>query len=246
MEIFAMSLTENKQTYQLTLRDRTCLVWIAQQYAIRLDQLQRLLYRHTPEVDRYKLKPGREALSLDRTYEIMNKWLALGLIEKEIILHGDKLWIWLTRAGLREVQLDFNYSGVPASSRLSHLYYINQVRLAIEAKRPDDLWKSERQILKEQPALAKGETKPHTPDAILTNMANGKITAIEVEVHAKTDDELEDNLRELAISYKSVWYFTTTTTRRQVEKILETFEPAMYKPFILYNLKEYGHEYGIS
>ena len=243
-----MSTIEDKPpSRQLTLRDCLCLTWIAMQYAIRLDQLQRLLYRHTPEGDRYKLRSDLDYVSLDRVYKWIKKHAANGLIEKEIILHRDQAWIWLTRAGLREVELNFNYSGAPSSSRLSHLYYINQVRLAVEAKRPGDSWKSERQIRKETPASARGEAKEHTPDAILTNAMNGKVTAIEVEAHNKTDDELEDDLRELAVSYKSIWYFTTSTTRRQVEKVLETFEPSMKKPFVLYDLKDYGNgEYGIS
>jgi hypothetical protein len=231
---------------QLTPRDIACLTWIALQYAIRLDQLQRLLYRHTPEQDRYKLRPGVDSLSLDRTYDLMNKWLELGLIEKDAILHREKAWIWPTRAGLRGIRLNFNYSGAPSSIRLSHLYYINQIRLAIEAKRPNDLWKSERQIRKEMPATAKGESQPHTPDALLTNMENGKVTALEIELHEKTNDELEEDLRELATSFKSVWYFTTSGTRRQIETMLEEkFTPDMRKPFVLYNLEDYGHEYGI-
>jgi hypothetical protein len=242
-----MSSTETKQpTYQLTPRDRLCLCWIALQYAIRFDQLQVLLFRHTPEQDRYKCKPGSDRVSLDRTYEIIKKWQALGLIEKKIILHGDKLWIWLSRAGLRQAETPLNYSGAPSSIRLPHLYYINQVRLAVEAKRPDDLWQSERHLRKELPPVVKGESQPHTPDALLTNTANGKITAIEVECHAKTDSELEDDLRELAVSYRSVWYFTTPTTRRQVEATLDTFEPALRKPFVLYELKEYGNAYNLS
>ncbi|HYU74591.1 MAG TPA: hypothetical protein VEL31_18125 [Ktedonobacteraceae bacterium] len=243
-----MSSTEAKPpSRQLTPRDRACLIWIAMQYAIRLDQLQRLLYRYTPEADRYKLRSDIDYVSLDRVYKWIKKWTYYGFIEKDIILHRDQPWIWLTRAGLREVELNFNYSGAPASSRLSHLYFINQVRLAIEAKRPGDVWKSERQIRKEAPAAAKGENQPHTPDAILTNTTNGKMTGIEVEVHSKTDDELEDDLRELAVTYKSIWYFTTSTTRRQIETMLETFEPSMQKPFVLYNLTEYGNgEYGIS
>jgi hypothetical protein len=233
-------MSTKPQSRQLTQREKACLIWIALQYAVRLDQLQRLLYRHTPEADRYKLKPGVDYLSLDRTYDIINKLLELGLIEKKTILDGDKLWIWPNRAGLREVGLKFNYSGQPSSSRLSHLYYINQVRFAFEAKRPNDLWKSERQIRKER-------TEGHFPDGVVTNTSNGKDSALEVEVHAKTDKELEDDLRELAVTYKSVWYFTTTATRRQVEKILETFEPSMQKPFLLYDLKDYGNgEYGIS
>lgn len=241
------SVSSNKETvHQLTLRDRICLSWIAMQYAIRLDQLQRLLFRYTPEADRYKLRPGSDRLSLDRTYEIIQKWLALGYIEKGGILHRDKLWIWLSREGLRTCQLSFSYSGKLASSRVPHLFYINQVRLHIEEKRPGDIWKSERQIRKELTITTRDENQPHTPDATLTNMSNGKVTALEIEAHAKTDSELGDDLRELAVSYRSVWYFTTKATRRQVEKMLETFEPPMKKPFVLYDLAEYGNEYGIS
>ena len=105
----------HKKSYQLTPRDKGCLLWIGLQYAIRLDQLQQLLFRHTPERDRSKLKPGSDRLSLARTYEVLEKWLAYGFIEKDIILNGDKLWIWLSRQGLREVQLPFNYGdGAPS------------------------------------------------------------------------------------------------------------------------------------
>src|SRR5438046_655608 len=118
--------TSESKTRLLTQRDRACLIWIGQQYAIRLDQLRRLLYRYTPEPDRYKLKPDTDALSLDRTYDHIKKWLALSLIEKKTILHGDKAWLWLSREGLRFCNLSFTYGdGAPASSRLSHLYYIN-------------------------------------------------------------------------------------------------------------------------
>jgi hypothetical protein len=48
---------------QLTPCDSICLTWIAMQYAIRLNQLQRLLYRYTPEADRYKLEAGTDRLS---------------------------------------------------------------------------------------------------------------------------------------------------------------------------------------
>jgi hypothetical protein len=233
--------------YRLTPRDLICLTWIAMQYAIRLDQLQRLLFRFTPEQDRYKLKPGSDRLSLDRTYEIVSKWVELGYIEKKIILHGDKLWVWLSREGLRAVGLPFTYGGAPSNVRLPHLFYVNQVRLAIEAKRPGDTWTSERQIRRDADALRKGENQPHLPDAILTNATNGKITALEVERMSKTESELLDDLRELAVSYKSVWYFATSATKRQVEAKLADFSEEMRKPFRIYSLVEYGGEaYGIS
>jgi len=241
-----MASVSGETVHQLTPRDLICLTWIAMQYAIRLDQLQRLLFRFTPEQDRYKLKPGADRLSLDRTYEIISKWLGLGYIEKGGILHRDKLWIWVSREGLRICQLPFSYSGKPSSVRLPHLFYINQVRLYIEEKRPDDLWTSERQIRRDAGAPTKGEDLPHLPDAILT-ATNGKVTALEIERSSKTEDELLDDLRELAVSYKSVWYFASSATRRQVEARLEDFTPEMRKPFRIYSLVEYGGvAYGIS
>jgi hypothetical protein len=232
--------------HQLTPRDLICLTWIAMQYAIRLDQLQRLLFRLTPEQDRHKLKPGVDRLSLDRTYEIIAKWQALGLIEKQIILHGDRLWIWASHEGLRVCQLPFTSSGKPASVRLPHLFYINQVRLYIEDKRPGDLWTSERQIRRDAGAPTKGEDLPHLPDAILT-ATTGKVTALEIERSSKTEDELLADLRELAVTYKSIWYFTTTATKRQLEVVLAEMSEEMRKPFRLYSLVEYGGcAYGIS
>jgi len=242
-----MPALSGEPTYQVTPRDIACLTWIGMQYAIRFDQLQKLLFRHTPQQDRYKLKPNADRLSLDRTYELMNKWLALGLIEKKTILHGDKLWIWLTREGLQIVQLSFKYGdGAPSSIRLVHLYYINQVRLSIEEKRPADSWKSERHIRREAGSPVKGESQPHVPDAVLTNRTNGKVTALEIERTSKTNAELLDDLRELAVSYKSVWYFATTATKRNLEAKLADFSEEMRKPFRLYSLTDYGDEYGIS
>ena len=217
------------------------------QYAIRLDQLQRLLFRHTPEADRHKLKPGADRLSLDRTYEMIAKWREQGYIEKGGVLHHDKLWIWVSREGMRACQLPFTTSGKPAPSRVPHLFFINQVRLSIEAKRPGDLWISERQIRRDAGAPTKGEDLPHLPDATLTNMSTGRITALEIEKTSKTESDLLKALRELAVSYKSVWYFASSATRRQVEARLEEFTPEMRKPFRLYDLVEYGGQaYGIS
>jgi hypothetical protein len=242
-----MPVVSKETVHQLTPRDLICLTWIAMQYAIRLDQLQRLLFRFTPEQDRGKLKPDTDCLSLDRTYEIVAKWLALGLMEKQIILHGDKLWIWVSREGLRTCTLPFSSSGKPSSVRLPHIFFINQIRLAIEAKRPGDEWKSERQIRREAGAPVRGESQPHLPDALLTNAINGKVTALEIEKTSKTASELLDDMRELAVSYKSIWYFATSATKRQLDARLEEMPEEMRKPFRMYSLIEYGGAaYGIS
>jgi len=234
-------------TSQVTPRDTLCLGWTGMQYATRFDQLQQLLFRHTPLQDRYKLKPDADRLSLDRTYELIQKWVSLDPIEKKIILHGDKMWLWLSREGLRTTQLPFQYGdGAPSSVRLVHLYYINQVRLAVEQKHPTHLWQSERQIRREGGPTVKGERKPHIPDALLTNTTNGKVTAVEIERTSKNVDELLDDLRELAVTYKSVWYFATSATKRHLEATLENFSEEMRKPFRIYALTEYGEAYGIT
>jgi hypothetical protein len=231
---------------RLTPRDIACLMWVALQYAIRLDQLQRLLLRYTPQQDRHKLRPDTDRLSLERTYDTLERWRMLDLIEQDNILHGDKLWTWLSRVGLREIGAAFNYgNGKPASVRVPHLYYVNQVRLSIEEKRPSDIWKSERELKRELGAPIKGEHRAHLPDAMLY-AANGKVTCIEVERHTKDEEELEETLRELAVTYKSVWYFASKGTRKKIETMLDTFSLEMKRPFVIYDLGAYGNEYGIS
>jgi hypothetical protein len=231
---------------RLTPRDLACLLWTAEQYAIRLDQLQRLLLRHTPEQDRHKLKPGTDRLSLERTYDTLERWRKLGLIEHDAILNGDQLWIWLSRHGLREIDSPFSYgNGKPASLRIPHLYYINQVRLAVETRRPEDSWVSERALRHQQGRRMKGASLPHTPDG-LSMTRNGKKTAIEVEWSTKDEEPLDDTLYELATTYKSVWYFAAGATSQMLQQHLAALSPELQKPFVLYQLGDYGHEYGIA
>ena len=231
---------------RLTPRDIACLLWTAEQYAIRLDQLQRLLFRYTPEQDRHKLKPGTDRLSLERTYDTLDRWRTLGLIEHDAILNGDQLWIWLSRHGLREIGSPFSYgNGKPASLRIPHLYYINQIRLTVETRRPEDSWVSERAIRRQQGRRTKGASIPHTPDG-LSITKSGKQTAIEVEWSSKDEEPLDETLYELANTYKSVWYFATGTTAETVQRHIDLLAPDLQKPFVVYPLGDYGHEYGVS
>ena len=170
--------------------------WIAQQYAIRLDQLQRLLLRFTPQEDKSKVRAGADRLSRERTYRTLARWESLGLIEYASILDGEPRWIWLAAKGLREIGSLLRYNR-PSAVRLRHLYWTNQVRLWIESRRPADTWKSEREIKAEHLAREAGEYQEHLPDAILY-AANGRVSAIEVELEPKTARTLEGILAELA------------------------------------------------
>jgi hypothetical protein len=224
---------------RLTPRDLQSLGWIAQQYAIRLDQLQFLLMRYTPEADRAKIRQGANRLSKERTYKTLARWDTLGLIEYGNILDGELRWIWLSSRGLRSLELPLRYNK-PSAVRLSHLYFVNQVRLWVEGRRPHDHWKSEREIKTEHPALERGERRDHLPDALLF-ASNGKTSAIEVELEPKTRETLEKILYELESMYTSILYFVSAPAQRQLENLLTSFAPSSRKHFLLYSLGKLGN-----
>ncbi len=225
---------------RLTERDVACLRWIAQQYAIRLDQLQRLLLCYTPQDDREKVRAGADRLSKERTYRTLARWERLHLIEFGNILDGEPRWVWLSAAGLREIGSGLRYNK-PSAVRLRHLYWSNQVRLWIESRRPQDLWRSEREIKAEHQAREAGEHQEHLPDAIL-HAANGRISAIEVELEPKASRQLEAILAELEAEYTSILYFAAPSARRQLAAMFATFEPDRRRHFLLYAVGPNGNE----
>jgi hypothetical protein len=77
--------------------------------SLRLDQLQRLLLRYTPEADRGKVNGGADRLSKERTYRTLTRWEALGFIEFANILDGEPRWVWLTAQCLREIGSALRY-----------------------------------------------------------------------------------------------------------------------------------------
>lgn len=225
---------------RLTSRDLACLAWIAQQYAIRLDQLQRLLFHFTLEEDKGKVRTGADRLSRERTYRTLARWESLGLIEFASILDGEPRWIWLSSKGLREIGSVLRYNR-PSAIRLRHLYSTNQVRLWIESRRPADRWKSEREIKAEHQAREAGEHQEHLPDAVLY-AASGKVSAIEIELEPKATRVLEGILAELETTYTSILYFVSQAAQRQLANVLSTFESSRRRHFLLYSLNANGNE----
>jgi hypothetical protein len=225
---------------RLTDRDMACLKWVAQQYAIRLDQLQRLLLRFTPEEDRSKVRTGADRLSRERTYRTLARWESLGLIEYASILDGEPRWVWLSGKGLREIGSTLRYNR-PSAVRLRHLYWTNQVRLWVESRRPQDLWRSEREIKATHQAREAGEHQEHLPDAVL-HAANGRISAIEVELEPKASRQLEAIVAELEAGYTSILYFAAPIAQRQLAAMFATFEPDRRRHFLLYAVGPNGNE----
>jgi hypothetical protein len=211
-------------------RDLIVLLWIAQQYGARLDQVQALLSR----------MPGRggkpvspSGLTLSAVLQVVDRWVTLGLVEYKRIYNDEPGWVWLTSYALRLLQLPYTML-TPADSTLSHLYNINRVRLDLEGRHPEYQWISERTLRAAQPRRAEGTVLPHLPDA---QVRTPKLVAVEIERSPKSPKELDDILTELLITgspstdsdepllYTTVWYFVRPKTRTSVEQARDRLPP---------------------
>jgi len=189
-------------------RDESCLTWIADQYAARLDQIQQLLSRDPGG----QLKDERKGLAATTVMDQVNRWTRAGWIEYERVLVNQPGWAWITKQGLQALDLDGCYRARPPShTRFAHIFAVNQLRLDVE-RFPEYSWKSERQYRAEL-SIAKGESSGPIPDAVVTSEKIGDI-AIEVELTAKKPDDLYKKLHALASHYKdrrhvfpTIWFY---------------------------------------
>jgi hypothetical protein len=215
-------------------RDLIVLLWIAQQYAARLDQVQELLNRMPGRGGR-KVSPG--GLTLSAALQVVGRWVALGLVEYRRIYDGEPGWVWLTPYGLSVLQLPFARLS-PKESTLTHLYHINRVRLELERRHPEYEWASERTLRAAQPRREEGAKIPHVPDA---QVYTPKLVTVEVERSPKSPRELDEIFTELLIvgaprtsgeaplTSNTVWYFVWPQTRTSIEGARDRL-PESYRP----------------
>jgi hypothetical protein len=160
---------------RLTERDIATLLFIADMYAVQLDQLSVVL-----------------GVSETRARSIALGWRRSGYAELARIGPG-RPWVWLTRAGLAACGL--RYTAVsPALSRLAHMRAVVSVRLALDATpgyaTAGAFWRSERRLR----ARAGGRVglREHIPDAEVhwpdgsPGALAGECWAIEAELTRKT------------------------------------------------------------
>lgn len=195
---------------RLSDRDMSCLHWIAQQYAVCLDQLQSLLGRQARQPTHYHETghPELSVLASKTTADIIARWRDVGFVEVASPLRGKPAWVWITRWGLRELGLDYRYWELNVKA-LEHLYAVNQVRLWVESGEDKTLrggiWKSERALRAERPAASPGYARGHLPDAEVT-VPNGEVVAIEVEISNKNPQWLREIMADLAATYDRIRY----------------------------------------
>lgn len=202
-------------------RDEYCLGWIAEQYAVRLDQIQMLLSRKPLG----KVKNKEKGLAATTVKDQISRWQRAGWIEYQRVLVGQPGWAWITRWGLQALEWDDLYKAKqPAHARLTHIYAVNQVRLAEELQ-VGLAWKSERKYRSELEHVEKGESLGPIPDGII-NEESGKAIAIEVELSVKKPADLKSKLEALTsfydehdrLKFPRVWvYVPDEKVKRAVE-----------------------------
>jgi len=188
---------------QVTERDIFALTWIAEQYCISVEQLQRLLGRYPKATTKTP-----DTLSLSATRHAVERWLHLELIEApRKILATHAPYVWLSRRGLAHLDLPYSYYQ-PKPRVLAHLDAMNSIRLHVERFFPPATWYSHRLL------ILMNQSRP-APGAELH--AGAAIIAIQLversRLHTLTLKEEIDTLQHLATrNYSSFWYFLHTET----------------------------------
>jgi hypothetical protein len=226
----------------LTARDRIVLLWVAQQYAARLDMVQALLSRMPGKGGRPVSPTG---LTLSAVLQVVARWVELGLVIYERGTADEPGWVHLTPLGLRKLGLSYAPL-TPAESSYPHLFHINRVRLDLERRHPTYQWISERTLRAALPRRAEGVTVPHLPDA---QVRTPKLIAVEVERSPKSPKELDAILTELLIVgvpvvsgeapfvYNTIWYFVWSKTQTAVAAARSRLPEAYRHRVKLYSLE---------
>lgn len=212
-----------------TERDVFLLTWIGEQFALPLDQLLALMNRWKQD-EEPDWGPG--SLSDETVKWLLKRWDRAGWVEHRKLLAGRPQWVWLSKAGLADMELEYPYM-VPSVGRLNHLYLVNAVRLYIERQRPGQVqWTSERRVNVER----KAEGKHHLVDGEL--FYQEKLIAIEVEHTQKSRRRMNSIVQELKRDYEAVWYFVSdqanTVVREAIARVEGSRREGDWNTFVVY------------
>jgi hypothetical protein len=181
------------QRIPVSARDRELLRWVSEQYAIRADQLGRLLGRSERTAQRWSKRMEAE-----------------DYVQGAPLLAGEPAWTWLTGRGAATAGAGYRpYS--PSVARLAHIAAVNEVRLALRREEPAASWTCERALARDR------EGSVHLPDALLES-AEGQL-AIEVELVPKARHRVVSYLDDLCSRYDGVVYYCSPRARGLMERL---------------------------
>jgi hypothetical protein len=178
------------------------LLVIAEQYAITVQQLARLIGRS------YRTARG-----------LRDRWCNAGWAQSARLAVDLPPFVWLTGSGSRLVQSPYR-TWNPHPGLATHIEAVTETRLLLERELRIGEWECERALAQRSPS--RSENRPHLPDAVLTCPQR---VAIEVELNLKSRTRLETIVEELSLNYDSVWYFAPERLR---PKLIEFAQTAPY------------------
>jgi hypothetical protein len=182
-----------------TPRDLEVLPFIAEQCAVTQPQLARLIDR-TEHTARW----------------LRQRWQGAGWVESRVLLVGEPVFVWLTSRGQLACGVDFKRWRPQAVGRLAHLVAVTDVRLHVEARRPEAAWVSERALARRD--FEAGERRKHLPDAEV--LIGDQRVAVEVELTQKERRRTQAIVADLSARYDAVWYFAAPGAHRHLAEVI--------------------------
>jgi len=174
--------------------DIELLVWVSEQYAVRVDQIAVL----------------RDCGARAAQYTVARLRTA-GLVELWRPLTGQPSWMMLTAAGQRLAGTGYR-RWVPRLGLLAHVAAVCDVRLQVQRRSPGSVWVCERQLARER--QHPGE---HVADGLV--LSAGREDVVEVELTVKSAGRIEQIIDGLTARYTSVVYFAAPQVRRRLEQL---------------------------
>jgi len=200
--------TQAASTVRLTQRDLDAVCWIAEQQAVRLDTMGRMLASRGTSVEGRALR------------RLAERWDAAGLINRRRILANAPSILWPTADGVRSAGITLKAgqrADAPSIGTLHHTLAVAEVRLAYEQM--GYTWTAERFLRSSGPG--------HRADG-LTVRGDHRVL-VEVERTQKERERLTDilrsNLRTPGVSETHYWI--SDTMRGVVEAAVAELEPEL-------------------
>jgi hypothetical protein len=187
----------DRGTIRFWERDGELLSFVAEQYAITIDQLARLT-----------------GSSFGTAEHLRDRWRRAGWIESHQLIWRGASFLWLTREGARVVQSPYRALS-PNPGLAAHSAAVTDVRLLLERELSRGSWECERALARS--TWSKDEGRAHLPDGVLSG-STGRI-AVEVELTLKGSTRLDLILAELGRRYPEVWYFASPRVSPTLERL---------------------------
>jgi hypothetical protein len=198
-------------------RDVELLGWIADQYAIRFDQLKQL----------GDLK--------DTSAEwVLRRWKQFDWVLAERLAPNEAPWIWLTEAGTSIANRDYPL-WTPRTGGLTQILAINAVRLQLERAHPNGRWTSERAQRHILDATGGPASRERVPDSVWQTTLDGPRIAVEVlladmgaaRLAALVEELLSRYAEVLIYGADTIWVAVTRLTRlRHWDRVTVDLLPA--------------------